>query len=293
MQKAVIGSGHERILERKKSYMVFSFNINREIMLLSLLVITAIVYLGVILIPILTLFKASGLSNMLSAITSGENASAFRISFFTTTITLIPTFLLGTPMAFLLASMKGKLYAKVFEGIITMPAVLPPAVAGIGLLVAFGSNGWIGSILKSMDIEVVFTPAAVILAQVFVSMGFYIQVLRTGVDAVNPEVFEASYTLGAGRLETFVRIIIPMLKKPIIAGLILAWTRALGEFGATIMFAGNVLGKTRTVPLQIYTLMQTDMPLAASLSAVLFIVSFTMLVIVKICLEGEYHGTSS
>ena len=208
--------------------------------------------------------------------------AALKISIQTTSITVLFIFLLCTPVVFYLSGKKGSMLSKILEILVTMPTVLPPAVAGIGLLLAFGREGIAGAFLKQFNIEVVFTPSAVILAQFFVASGFYIQVLKTGVDSIGPEIFEVSYLFGLGKVETFYRVILPMMAKPLIAGLMLSWTRALGEFGATIMFAGNMTGKTRTIPLQIYTLLQMDVVSAASVSMLLFIVSFLVLYIFKV-----------
>lgn len=255
---------------------------DREMLLLPLIAIMSLVYCIAVAAPILAIFSEGGLKNAAVALRNPQNISAVKASMLTTAVTIGLVFITGTPVVYLLTHGKRGIFNRILEILVSMPAVLPPAVAGIGLLLAFGRNGLIGEILAKYHAEVVFTPAAVVIAQFFVSVGFYIQVLKTGVDAVSPEIFEISYVMGAGRVEAFIRVIVPMLKKPMAAGLILAWTRALGEFGATMMFAGNVLGKTRTMPLQIYTLMQTDVGLAASMSMVLFMVSFVMLLVIKI-----------
>lgn len=258
---------------------------NKEAFLLLLVILFSLIYFAVITIPLLAIFRVAGLKNIIAALGMADNISTFRLSLLTTSLTLVLIFLFGTPVVFYLEYRRTGIVGKIFEVLVSLPTVLPPAVAGIGLLIAFGRNGLIGKLLGSFNIEIVFTPAAVVLAQFFVASGFYIQVLKTGVGAIEREIFEVSYILGAGKIETFVKVIIPMLKKPVMAGLILSWTRAVGEFGATIMFGGNVLDKTRTIPLQIYTLMQSDLTLAAAVSAVLFTISFTALFLLKIWLK--------
>lgn len=242
----------------------------------------SLMYFAMIVLPVCAIFSVSDIKNTFSSFASAENMAALRISIRTTSVTVLFIFLFCTPVVFFLSGKKRSIVPKVMEILVSMPTVLPPAVAGIGLLLAFGREGIVGAFLKQFDIEIVFTPSAVILAQFFVASGFYIQVLKTGVDSVGPEIFEVSYLLGLGKTETFIRVILPMMAKPVIAGLMLSWTRALGEFGATIMFAGNMTGKTRTIPLQIYTLLQTDVVSAASVSMLLFIISFLVLFIFKV-----------
>ncbi|WP_010251810.1 ABC transporter permease [Acetivibrio cellulolyticus] len=256
-------------------------------LLLSFAAIAVLIYFTLIILPIFSLLKVTGVVSLIEAITCTENIFALKLSFLTTLVSLFLTFIFGTPVVYYLSCTKNNFFKKVSGIIVSLPSVLPPAVAGIGLLLSFGRNGMLGMFLAKFNIEVVFTPTAVILAQFFVSSTFYIQVLKNGVDGVCPEIYEASYVFGAGKAETFFRVIIPMLKKNVIAGLVVSWTRALGEFGATIMFAGNVFCKTRTMPLQIYTLMQTDIKLAASVSVVLFIISFVMLWTVNSLLKDE------
>jgi molybdate transport system permease protein len=255
---------------------------NKEALLSPAAFIISLLYFIMIVLPVYAIFSAAGIKNTVSSLARADNMAALKISMQTTSVTVLFIFLLCTPVVFYLSGKKGSMLSRTLEILVTIPTVLPPAVAGIGLLLAFGREGIVGAFLKQFDIEVVFTPSAVILAQFFVASGFYIQVLKTGVDSVGPEIFEASYLFGLGKVETFYRVILPMMAKPLIAGLMLSWTRALGEFGATIMFAGNMPGKTRTIPLQIYTLLQTDVVSAASVSMLLFIISFLVLFIFKV-----------
>lgn len=259
----------------------------KESLLLGFAAIAVLTYFILIVLPVLSIFKMAGVVDFIDAITREETIYAMKLSFITTTVSMLLTFVFGTPVVYYLSCTKSRLFKKAAGAIVTLPTVLPPAVAGIGLLLTFGRNGILGMYLSKIGVELTFTPIAVILAQFFVASTFYIQVLKNGVEAVGPEIFEASYVFGAGRAETFFRIIIPMLKKNVIAGLVVSWTRALGEFGATIMFAGNIYGKTRTMPLQIYTLMQTDIKIAAAVSAVLFLITFIMLWTVNSLLKDE------
>ncbi|MCX8131549.1 MAG: ABC transporter permease [Clostridia bacterium] len=265
---------------------VHRLRFDREWLLRPVTLLFSILYFIVIAIPIYAIFSSAGIKNIFSSLAKTDNMAALRISTQTTLFTVLLIFLICTPVVFYLSTKKENTFSKILEILVCMPTVLPPAVAGIGLLLAFGRTGFIGACLDRLNIEVVFTPAAVVLSQFFVASGFYIQVLKTGMDTIDAEIFEVSYLLGLGKVETFIRVIIPMLAKPLIAGLMLSWTRALGEFGATIMFAGNMSGITRTIPLQIYTLLQTDIMLAASVSILLLVISFLLLFILKIIFRG-------
>ncbi|QAA33319.1 ABC transporter permease [Clostridium manihotivorum] len=245
------------------------------------------IYIVIIVLPILTMINYSGVHNIISTLYVKENIASVLLTLETSTMALILTFIFGTCMAFYLRFVKNKALAKVLSILIELPIVLPPAAVGIALLLTFGSNGIIGRLLDSYGINIVFTPAAVIIAQFFVSSAFYVKVLSNSINDVPKEIFEATYVLGAGKVETICKIIIPMLKRAIISGLILSFIRSIGEFGATLMFAGNVLNKTRTIPLQIYTYMQTDIKMATSFAAILYLVSFLLLFCVRVFLRDD------
>lgn len=256
-------------------------NFVMEKILFPTIVCMVVIYIFLLVFPILSLMKYAGVYNILRNIRNEENANCILLSLTTSLISLVITFLFGTVTAFYIANISNNKIAKLLDSIVEMPIVLPPAVAGIALLLALGSNGFIGSFLSQYKIDIVFTPIAVVIAQVFVSSAFYVRVLRDSIKKVPDEIFEVTYVLGAGKIETNIKIIIPMLKNSIISGLILAWVRSMGEFGATLMFAGNILNKTRTIPLEIYTLMQSDIKTATAFAAILYILSFSMLVIVR------------
>ncbi|ACL75951.1 NifC-like ABC-type porter [Ruminiclostridium cellulolyticum H10] len=267
-----------------RKYKNNGIQLNREILYWGLFVLMVCFYFLVLIIPTLAIFKEVGLKNFSEVLRNSENAQAIKLSISTATISTFFVFLLGTPVVFML-TFKSSLITKILDVMVNITVVMPPAVVGIGLLFAYGRNGIIGHLLAKYGIEIVFTPAAVVLAQFFVSSAFYIQVLKASVNEINREFFEVSYLFGLGKVETFIRVIAPMLKKPMVTGLILSFNRALGEFGATIMFAGNVIDKTRVIPLQIYTLMQVDIYAAVALSLLLFISTFIMLLLIKIWLR--------
>lgn len=261
--------------------------VDAERIFLPISLLVVILYLCILCVPIIAIAKHAGLTNIMGTLTDPNCIGAIRLSAKTSMISVMFTFLLGTPTVFYLFHRRNRRWTKVLDSIVQLPIVLPPAVAGIGLLLAFGRNGLVGSVLSRYHVEVVFTPAAVVIAQFFVSSALYIQVLKTAVETVPGELFEVSYVLGAGKIETVVKVILPMLSKPVLLGLVLSWIRALGEFGATIMFAGNMLNRTRTIPLQIYTLMQTDMAMASAMAAMLFVMTFVLLMVVKIWLKEQ------
>jgi molybdate transport system permease protein len=215
--------------------------------------------------------------------TSNESVrQALVLSLVTTGISLIIIITLGTPLAFLLARREfhGR---QLLETLVELPMVLPPAVAGIALLAAFGRRGLFGSELNTVGISLPFTAAAVVLAQIFVSVPFYVRSARTGFSRIDRDLEAAASDLGAGPFHVLWTIILPLCKQSLIAGAVLAWARALGEFGATIMFAGNLPGKTQTMPLAIYGRLEAgDLETALILSSILLTVSIIVLLGVRL-----------
>nr|WP_243277896.1 ABC transporter permease [Clostridium yunnanense] len=244
-------------------------------------------YLTIIMLPIAAMIKYSGIDNIVATLYEKDNISSIILTLYTSSISLLMTFVFGTAIAFYLKSIKNNNLSKLLSILIELPIVLPPAAVGIALLLTFGSNGLIGSLLDQVGINIVFTPSAVILAQFFVSSAFYVKVLTNSINDIPKEIFEVTYVLGAGRVETIFRVIIPMLKRAIISGLILSFIRSIGEFGATLMFAGNILNETRTIPLQVYTYMQTDIKMATSFATILYILSFLLLFSARVFLKDE------
>ena len=194
---------------------------------------------------------------------------------------------LGTPIAWILAR-SGSRAARIADAVIDLPILLPPAVAGIALLTAFGRMGTLGGWLDSRGMQIGFTSAAVVLAQMFVSAPFFIRSARAGFKRIDQDVEEAAADLGASPFIVFWRITLPLARNSIVAGLVIAWARALGEFGATIMFAGNRRGVTQTMPLAIYERYGSgDLPAAIVMSVVLLGISMVFLVAVRLVGERE------
>jgi molybdate transport system permease protein len=206
---------------------------------------------------------------------------AFRLSVITSAVSLAIVIALGTPLAYLLA--RGRVPARNFvDTIIDLPMVLPPAVAGIALLMAFGRRGLIGERLDAVGITIGFTTAAVILAQIFVSVPFYVRAARAGFVRVERDLEDAAADLGAPPGRVFRTVTMPLVLPSLAAGAVLAWARALGEFGATIMFAGSIAGRTQTMPLAIYGRYEAgDLETALLLSVVLLVTAMLVLLVVR------------
>jgi molybdate transport system permease protein len=206
---------------------------------------------------------------------------ALRLSLQTSTTALAVIVVVGTPAAWLLATREFRGRALVVT-LVELPLVLPPAVAGIGLLAALGPRGLLGGTLEDAGVRLVLETAGVVVALTFVAAPFYLRQAQAAFAAVEPTWLDASRTLGAGEAATFWRVAIPSAMPGLVAGLALAWGRALGEFGATLMFAGSFRGVTQTVPLAIYERFATDFTAALALSAVLVAVSAALLLAVKL-----------
>ncbi|HUF89928.1 MAG TPA: ABC transporter permease [Gemmatimonadota bacterium] len=191
---------------------------------------------------------------------------------------------LGTALAFPLAWVLARTRfpgRRWLRGLVLVPMVLPPVVAGVGLLAAFGRRGLLGGALEAAGVTIPFTTAAVVLAATFVSAPFLVVTLEAGLAGLDRRLEDAAATLGASPARILATVVLPGLKPSLAAGVALAWTRALGEFGATITFAGNLRGRTQTMPLAVYEILQTDAGAAILLSVVLLLVSLLAVVAVR------------
>jgi molybdate transport system permease protein len=229
-------------------------------------------------LPVVAVFADAPPRDLVDALGDDAALDALRLSFECSALALLAVVAVGTPAAWLLATRRfpGRSLAVT---LVELPLVMPPAVAGIGLLAALGPNGLLGGISGR---HLVLQTAGVIVALAFVSAPFYIRLAQAGFAAIDPALIEASRTLGAGEARTFARVAIPTARGSLGAGAALAWGRALGEFGATLMFAGSFRGVTQTAPLAIYERFSTDLPAALALSAVLVAVSAGLLLTVKL-----------
>ena len=245
--------------------------------LLGLAVALAVAFL---MLPIVAIFWEVGLSGIADGIRSGIAKDAFRVTLKTNAIAMLLIVGVGTPAAYFLATRRFRGRAVVVT-ILELPLVLPPAVAGIGLLAAFGRLGLLGEQLDALGITVGFTQAAVVMAIVFVASPFYVRQAIAAFEAVDRTMLDASRTLGAGPAKTFWRVALPLAGTGLGAGAAVAFARGLGEFGATIMFAGSLQGVTQTVSLAIYQEFDVNLDTALAISAVLVITSAALLLAVK------------
>ncbi len=251
-----------------------------------LLAIALAVALSFLTLPIVAIFVDSGPADLLASLDDAAAIDALTLSLWTSTVALALIVVVGTPAAYLLATRRFRA-RNVLITLIELPLVLPPAVAGIGLLAALGPNGLFGHVLEDAGIRVVLTTLSVILALTFVAAPFYLRQAEAAFSALDRSWLDASRTLGAGEATTFARVAIPAALPGLIAGMALAWGRALGEFGATLMFAGSFRGVTQTVPLAIYERFATDFTAALGLSAVLVAVSAAILMTVKLATRAS------
>ena len=235
-------------------------------------------YVGFIGLPVLALLvRAAQQESFLASLTSDLALSALRLSLVTSSITMAIILMVGTPFAYMLAR-GNSLFLKLIDSLVELPIVMPPVVAGVAMLMAFGRQGILGSTLAELGINLPFTTAAVIFAQMFVAAPFYIRSAKLGFQSVARDYEDVSQTLGVSPWRTFWRLTLPMSGSSVLTGIALAWARALSEFGATIMFAGNLMGKTQTMPLAILTAMESSLDTALALAVLLLAGSVTILV---------------
>jgi molybdate transport system permease protein len=215
----------------------------------------------------------------LGSVLSGSDATqALQLSLWTATTATVISLIIGVPLAWLLArvSFPGQ---RILRALVILPLVLPPVVGGVALLLAFGRTGFLGRYLDSwFGLTIPFSPVAVVMAETFVAMPFLIITVEGALRSADQGFEEAAATLGAGRMAVFRRVTVPMIAPSLGAGAVLCWARALGEFGATITFAGSFPGRTETMPIAVYYALETDPDAAIALSLVLLLVSVVVLV---------------
>ena len=246
--------------------------------LLTLALALTLVFLG---LPVAALFVDVSPGDLLSSLGDSSSLDALRLSLETSAIALALIVAIGTPAAWMLATREFRLKPALVT-LIELPLVLPPAAAGIALLAALGPHGVAGGLLDDAGITLVLTTAGVVVAMAFVASPFYIRQAQAAFESLDPRLLEAARTLGATEGRRFTRIAIPLARNGLLAGAALAWGRALGEFGATLMFAGSLRGVTQTAPLALYERFATDFAGAIALAVVLLAVSAAVLVAVKV-----------
>jgi molybdate transport system permease protein len=242
-----------------------------------------------LVLPVVAIFVDTGPLDLIDSLGEEGALDALRLSLLCSSVAVAIIVVVGTPAAYFLATRRFRGRSAVVT-LIELPLVLPPAVAGIGLLAALGPKGLLGGWLEDAGLQLVLTTAGVIVALTFVSAPFYLRQTQAAFEALDPTWLDASRTLGASEARTFLRVAIPGAGPGIVAGLALAWGRALGEFGATLMFAGSFRGITQTVPLAIYERFSSDFTGALALSAVLVAVSAALLLAVKLLSGAAWLG---
>lgn len=243
-------------------------------------------YLAFLLLPLAALLLRTQPEGFWGSLGRAEVHQAILLSLRTSTLATGLTLLLGTPVAYQLARGAWR-FKRALDTLIDLPTVLPPAVAGVALLTAFGRRGLVGSVLSEWGIDIAFTEAAVVIAQTFIAAPLYIKSAIIGFAGVEPELEQAAALDGANRWDVFRRVTLPLSGSALVSGAVLTWARALGEFGATIIFAGNFPGRTQTMPLAIYLGFELDLGVALTLSLILIGLSFITLIVAKGVLQRE------
>jgi molybdate transport system permease protein len=249
----------------------------------SLLGVPLLIFLA---LPIAALLIRSSPAELLSNLKNPGVTKAITVSLKTTLVSIVAIVVLGTPLAYLLGlrSFRGKRFV---ETLVDLPTVLPPSVAGVALLVAFGRRGLLGAGLDALGVDLAFTQIAVVMAQTFVAAPFFIRTAAVGFAAVDKELVQAAMLDGAGSWKLFREVILPLASPSALSGAVMSWARALGEFGATIIFAGNYPGRTQTMPLAIYIGFEVDLNTALTLSVILIILSFVSLWLIRVSIGRE------
>ena len=251
----------------------------KRVVLAVLVGLAAFVALAFLVLPVVAIFLHTTPGHLLDQLSNPVVTDAFVVTVKTSAIAQALILLIGTPTAYLLATRRFRGRSLAIT-LVELPLVLPPAVAGIGLLTAFGRSGLLGT-------SIPFTQTAVVMAVAFVSSPLYVRQAIAAFETVDPDLVAASRTLGAGTTRTFFRVILPLARAGLAAGLALSLARGIGEFGATIMFAGSLQGLTQTVPLAIYAQFADKFDVAVAMSAVLVLFSLVLLLTLRILLSWQ------
>ena len=241
----------------------------------------AALLVGLLAVPLVGLGWVAVTGDLRAHLSDPAAHQAMRLSLLTTAVSMAIIVVTGTPLAYVLARWRfpGR---TLLQLLVDLPIVLPPMVGGIAMLEVFGRNGWLGAPLGLLGVSLPFTTQAVVLSQVFVAGPFYVRAVRVGFAEIDPVLREAAYVEGAGEWQLFRHIMVPLARTGIVTGLVLSWARALGEFGATIFFAGNREGVTQTMPLAIFVGFESNLGTAVGLSFVLLLSSSLILLLVLV-----------
>ena len=243
-------------------------------------------------LPLVALFVRVSPSTLISALGDPAVREAVFVSVRTTLIAHAIVLIIGTPAAYLLATRRFRGRGAILTAF-ELPLVLPPAVAGLALLAAFGRQGLLGGSLDALGLNIPFTQIAVVMAIIFVSSPFYLRWGVSAFEAVDPRLLDASRTLGAGPAKTFRRVALPLAAGGLGTASSLAWARGLGEFGATIMFAGSFPGETRTLPLAVYAEFDRDFDVALAIGALLVVASLAILATIRLLFSWTRSPSTS
>jgi molybdate transport system permease protein len=251
-----------------------------------------IVLVSFLALPFLALLLRVSPAQLVARLGEPVVRDALRLSLLTSVSAMVAVVLLGLPMAYLLATRQffGK---RVVEVLVDLPMVLPPTVAGFALLMAFGRAGLAGRALGAFGIALPFTTLGVVVAQVFMALPFFVGPARAGIAGVDRRLVEAAATLRATESQTFFRVVLPLAMPSLVAGAAMSGARALGEFGATITFAGNLPGTTQTMPLAVYIALQSDLDAAVLLSVLLLLMAFGLLLGLRSAPAGWFWNRAS
>jgi len=232
-------------------------------------------------LPLLALVLFSSPGEILGHLSSPLAARALWLTLRTTLLATLLAVALGTPLAYLLARVpfRGR---EVLDTLVDLPITIPPVVAGVALILTFGRRGLLGRSLEILGVEVGFTTIAVVMAQLFIASPFFVKAARAGFEAVDQRFEAAARTLGASPWRTFWTVTVPLARPALVSGLVLAWARALSEFGATMMFAGNFPGRTQTLTLAVMTALESDLDTAVAISCVSLALALGALLFAKV-----------
>ena len=244
------------------------------------LVVPAFLFSLLVGLPVLAILIQGISENLPGLLLSPQAGAALSISLLTTSLSTVAAILFGTPLAYALARVKflGRAW---IELLVDLPIVLPPSVAGLGLLLAFGRRGLLGGAFEILGFSLPFSSTAVVIAQIFLAGPLFVRAARIGFAAIDQQQEEAALAEGASQWQIFRYVMVPSALPALVSGALLCWARALGEFGATILFAGNLIGRTQTMPLAIYGALESNREVATALSLLLLLVSTVFLAFLR------------
>ena len=245
------------------------------------LAIVALPAIVIVVVPVIAVMWRTNWSSFISSITSDSSRTALNLSLQTSLVATLMALIFGTPLAWLLANKDFK-FKSLVRALCVLPMVLPPVVGGVALLYAFGRRGLVGSVLYEwFGIQLAFTQTAAVLAQFFIAAPFFIVVMEAAFSQIDQRIVGTARTFGAGPWRTFITITLGLVRPSLIAALVLTWARALGEFGATIAFAGNTPGRTQTIPLAVYSQLESGDDSALALSMLMMVVCVVALIALR------------